>query len=40
MKLPAAQPIDKKYLADFKQKIQPLLSQLETIDSTLIANAE
>ncbi len=40
VKLPAAQPIDKKYLADFKQKIQPLLSQLETIDRTLIANAE
>jgi murein DD-endopeptidase MepM/ murein hydrolase activator NlpD len=40
VKLPAAQPINKKYLADFQLKIQPLLSQLETISSTLVANAE
>ncbi|MEW8028682.1 MAG: peptidoglycan DD-metalloendopeptidase family protein [Candidatus Thiodiazotropha sp.] len=40
VKLPAAKPIAKKYRADFQLKIQPLLSQLELINRTLVANAE
>jgi len=40
VKLPAADPINKKYLADFQMKIQPLLAQLETISRTLVANAQ
>ncbi len=40
VKLPAAKPIAKKYRDDFQLKIQPLLSQLELINRTLVANAE
>ena len=40
VKLPAAQPIAKKYRADFLIKIQPLLSKLELINRTLVADAE
>ncbi len=40
VKLPAAEPIAKRYLEDFKIKTQPLLTRLETISSTLVANAE
>ncbi|MES9974225.1 MAG: M23 family metallopeptidase, partial [Candidatus Thiodiazotropha sp.] len=40
VKLPAAKPIAKKYREDFQLKIQPLLSQLELIDRTLVANAQ
>jgi murein DD-endopeptidase MepM/ murein hydrolase activator NlpD len=40
VKLPAAEPIAKRYLEDFKLKTQPLLSRLETISRTLVANAK
>ncbi|MES9897215.1 MAG: peptidoglycan DD-metalloendopeptidase family protein [Candidatus Thiodiazotropha endolucinida] len=40
VKLPAAKPIAKKYREDFQLKIQPLLSQLELINRTLVANAQ
>lgn len=40
VKLPAAQPIAKKYRDDFQIKIEPLKSQLEIISRTLVANAE
>jgi murein DD-endopeptidase MepM/ murein hydrolase activator NlpD len=40
VKLPAAEPIAKKYREDFQLKTQPLLSQLELINRTLVANAE
>jgi murein DD-endopeptidase MepM/ murein hydrolase activator NlpD len=40
VKLPAAEPIAKRYLADFKLKTQPLLSRLETISQTMVANAQ
>ncbi|MES9971762.1 MAG: peptidoglycan DD-metalloendopeptidase family protein [Candidatus Thiodiazotropha sp.] len=40
VKLPAAKPIAKKYREDFQLKIQPLLSKLELINRTLVANAE
>ena len=35
--LPKAQPLEKKYLADFKQKSQPLLVQLDSIGETSLA---
>ena len=35
--LPKADSLNKKYLADFKQKSQPLLAQLESLDNTSIA---
>lgn len=35
--LPKAQPLDKKYIADFKQKSQPLLAQLDSIGETSLA---
>jgi murein DD-endopeptidase MepM/ murein hydrolase activator NlpD len=40
VKLPAAEPIAKKYREDFQLKIAPLISQLELITRTLVANAE
>jgi murein DD-endopeptidase MepM/ murein hydrolase activator NlpD len=40
VKLPAAQPIAKKYRDDFLMKIQPLLTKLELISRTLVANAK
>jgi hypothetical protein len=40
VKLPAAQPIAKKYRDDFMVKIQPLLSKLELINRTLVADAK
>ncbi|MCU7860628.1 MAG: peptidoglycan DD-metalloendopeptidase family protein [Candidatus Thiodiazotropha sp. (ex Lucinoma kastoroae)] len=40
VKLPAAEPIAKKYRADFQMKIQPLLSKLELINRTLVADAK
>ncbi|MEJ2592286.1 MAG: peptidoglycan DD-metalloendopeptidase family protein [Candidatus Thiodiazotropha sp.] len=40
VKLPDAQPINKKYLADFQMKSQPLISQLEVISRTIVANAQ
>ncbi|MEJ2463814.1 MAG: peptidoglycan DD-metalloendopeptidase family protein [Candidatus Thiodiazotropha sp.] len=40
VKLPAAEPIAKRYLEDFKLKTQPLLARLETISQTMVANAE
>jgi murein DD-endopeptidase MepM/ murein hydrolase activator NlpD len=40
VKLPAAEPIAKKYQDDFELKIQPLLSKLDLINRTLVANAE
>ncbi|MES9993231.1 MAG: peptidoglycan DD-metalloendopeptidase family protein [Candidatus Thiodiazotropha sp.] len=40
VKLPAAKPIAKKYRDDFELKIQPLLSKLDLINRTLVADAE
>ncbi|MEW8506912.1 MAG: peptidoglycan DD-metalloendopeptidase family protein [Candidatus Thiodiazotropha sp.] len=40
VKLPAAKPIAKKYREDFELKIQPLLSKLDLINRTLVADAE
>ncbi|MCU7945715.1 MAG: peptidoglycan DD-metalloendopeptidase family protein, partial [Candidatus Thiodiazotropha sp. (ex Cardiolucina cf. quadrata)] len=40
VKLPAAEPIAKKYRAGFQMKIQPLLSKLELINRTLVADAK
>jgi murein DD-endopeptidase MepM/ murein hydrolase activator NlpD len=40
VKLPAAEPIAKKYRDDFQLKIEPLISQLELINRTLVADAE
>ncbi len=40
VKLPAAEPIAKQYRNDFELKIQPLLSKLDLINRTLVANAE
>ena len=35
--LPKAEPLPKKYQADFKLKMQPLLASLETLDNTALA---
>jgi murein DD-endopeptidase MepM/ murein hydrolase activator NlpD len=40
VKLPAAEPIAKRYLPDFKFQTQPLLTRLETISQTMVANAQ
>ncbi len=40
VKLPAAEPIAKRYLEDFKLKTQPLLARLETISKTMVADAQ
>ncbi|MES9874448.1 MAG: peptidoglycan DD-metalloendopeptidase family protein [Candidatus Sedimenticola sp. 6PFRAG7] len=40
IKLPAAEPIAKKYRDDFKQKSAPLLARLELISQTMVASAE
>lgn len=40
VKLPDAQPINKKYLADFQLKSQPLISRLDIISRTQVANAQ
>jgi murein DD-endopeptidase MepM/ murein hydrolase activator NlpD len=40
VKLPAAKPIAKKYRDDFVIKIQPLISKLELISQTLVADAQ
>ncbi|MCU7923386.1 MAG: peptidoglycan DD-metalloendopeptidase family protein [Candidatus Thiodiazotropha sp. (ex Dulcina madagascariensis)] len=40
VKLPAAKPIAKKYLADFQTVVQPLLTQLELISRTMVADAK
>jgi murein DD-endopeptidase MepM/ murein hydrolase activator NlpD len=40
VKLPAAEPIAKHYLQDFKLITQPLLTRLETISQTMVANAK
>jgi murein DD-endopeptidase MepM/ murein hydrolase activator NlpD len=40
VKLPAAEPIAKRYLKDFKLASQPLLTRLETISKTMVANAQ
>jgi murein DD-endopeptidase MepM/ murein hydrolase activator NlpD len=40
VKLPDAAPINKKYLADFQLKSQPLISRLDIINRTLVANAQ
>lgn len=37
VKLPDAQPLDKKYLADFKRKANPLLASLDLLSRTQIA---
>ncbi|MBA1332315.1 hypothetical protein QQ73_14790, partial [Candidatus Endoriftia persephone str. Guaymas] len=39
VKLPAAQPIAKKYRADFEMKSLDLLAQLETLSRTMLADA-
>jgi murein DD-endopeptidase MepM/ murein hydrolase activator NlpD len=40
VKLPAAEPIAKRYLPDFELKTQPLIARLETISQTMVANAQ
>jgi murein DD-endopeptidase MepM/ murein hydrolase activator NlpD len=40
VKLPAAEPIAKRFLPDFKLQTQPLLTRLETISQTMVANAQ
>ncbi len=40
VKLPAAEPISKKYREDFLMKSQPLISQLELINRTIVADAQ
>ena len=40
VKLPAAKPIAKKYRDDFMIKIQPLISKLDLISRTLVADAQ
>ncbi|MET0103032.1 MAG: peptidoglycan DD-metalloendopeptidase family protein [Sedimenticola sp.] len=40
VKLPAAEPIAKKYRADFKQKSAPLLTRLDLVSQTMLATAE
>jgi murein DD-endopeptidase MepM/ murein hydrolase activator NlpD len=40
VKLPAAEPIAKKYRDDFMMTIQPLISKLELISRTLVADAQ
>jgi murein DD-endopeptidase MepM/ murein hydrolase activator NlpD len=40
IKLPAAKPIAKKYLEDFQLKSQPLLSRLDVINRTVVADAQ
>ncbi len=40
VKLPDAEPIAKKYLPDFQLKTQPLITRLETISRTLVADAQ
>ncbi|VAX07838.1 Peptidase, M23/M37 family [hydrothermal vent metagenome] len=39
VKLPAANPIAKKYLADFKQQAAPLIARLDVLSKTLMAEA-
>jgi len=39
VKLPAAQPLPAKYMADFKAHAQPLLSQLRLYRRTTVAEA-
>jgi len=39
VKLPAAKPIAKQYLADFLRQSQPLITQLDTLHRTLVADA-
>jgi murein DD-endopeptidase MepM/ murein hydrolase activator NlpD len=39
VKLPDAQPISKRYLADFQQQTRILLSQLDTLSQILVADA-
>jgi murein DD-endopeptidase MepM/ murein hydrolase activator NlpD len=39
IKLPAASPIAKKYREDFRKQSQPLLSQLDLISRTMVADA-
>jgi murein DD-endopeptidase MepM/ murein hydrolase activator NlpD len=39
VKLPVAEPIAKKYRADFIMQTQPLISQLDTLNRTLVADA-
>ncbi len=40
VRLPNAAPLDKSLMADFKQKTQPLLSQLEKIKSVYLAKSD
>ncbi|OOZ37677.1 peptidase M23 [Solemya velesiana gill symbiont] len=40
VKLPAAEPIAKKYRTDFKQKSAPLLARLDLASQTMVATAE
>ncbi|MET0050301.1 MAG: peptidoglycan DD-metalloendopeptidase family protein [Candidatus Thiodiazotropha sp.] len=40
VKLPAAEPVAKKYREDFLIKSQPLISQLELINRTIVADAQ
>jgi murein DD-endopeptidase MepM/ murein hydrolase activator NlpD len=40
VKLPAANPINKKYKADFLQKASPLLARLDRLSNTMLAEAK
>ena len=40
VKLPDARPLAEKYMADFREKAQPLLANLELIGGTSVATAE
>ena len=39
VRLPAANPIAKKYRTDFTQKTTPLLSRLDVLNKTILADA-
>ena len=40
VKLPKAAPLEKKYMADFREKADPLLAKLDLLDTTSVATAE
>ena len=40
VKLPGADPLDKKYMADFREKSTALIAQLDTIRSVQVASSE
>ena len=38
--LPKSAPLSEKYMADFREKTQPLLAKLDLLDSTSVATAD